>query len=223
MQVDKADSRGSIALIVGGVRSGKSRFAQELAKSLGGDDVLFVATAESRDGEMSRRIEHHRQSRPVSWRTLEQPLGTGAALAAKSTLPAVVLIDCMTLLVSNILCDGMAVMNDSSGEREIAAGIHAVQTRVQAEVDAILEVAMERATTIIIVSGEVGAGIVPEHALGRAFRDLLGWANQCIAKQAAVTYWMIAGLPINASALATSIEDAAIKLCQGKRQENQVG
>jgi len=187
-------------LVLGGVRSGKSRFAQELAQRVGGGDVLFVATAEARDGEMAERVAHHRKSRPSGWRTLEQPREIAAALNQQPKLPTVVLVDCLTLLVSNILC--------ASPSHDIDRLIHGIET----EIDALIQAVDDNTTHLIVVSGEVGQGIVPEHAMGRVFRDLLGWANQRLAKQATTTYWMIAGLAIDATHLQTSTEQAAEKL-----------
>lgn len=195
---DPLTLNGTITLVLGGVRSGKSRFAQELAARVGGDDVLFVATAETRDDEMRERAQHHQRTRPATWHTLERPLGTGAAIASLPALPSVVLVDCLTLLVSNILC-----RRSSHSE-----GLSELMQCVEAEIDALITVAVVKPVHLIIVSGEVGLGIVPDHAMGRIFRDLLGWANQRVAR-CATTYWMVAGLALNASRLASSIDEAA--------------
>lgn len=202
MNLDLHAHTGTITLVLGGVRSGKSRFAQDLAERIGGDEVLFVATAETRDDEMLQRVEHHRRSRPNKWQTLEQPFGTGMAVAQQNALPQVVLIDCLTLLVSNVLC-----CEDSQSK-----GIDDLLKIIETEMDALIEVVSHRAVHLIIVSGEVGLGVVPEHKMGRVFRDLLGWANQRVARCATTTYWMVAGLPIDATQLASSIEQAAGKI-----------
>lgn len=188
-----------LVLVMGGVRSGKSRFAQELAHRVGGEDVLFVATAEAGDDEMVRRIDHHRRSRPAGWKTLEQPLGTGEAISAIPSLPRVVLVDCLTLLVSNALlqCDGDA---------------DAAEKRVRAETEALIAAARHHSVVMIVVSGEVGQGLVPESSLGRLFRDLLGWANQLLAEEAEATYLMVAGLAVDVRSLATSAEQSARQL-----------
>lgn len=198
--------KGTLTLILGGVRSGKSRFGQELAHQLGGDNVLFVATAESRDAEMARRIDKHRQSRPIAWQTLERPLNTGIAIAADDALQPVVLVDCLTLLVSNVLLANESEVNSLDG-------IAVIENRMHAEVDDLIRVAENNETHLIVVSGEVGMGLVPETALGRLFRDMLGWSNQRIAARATSTYFMVAGLPINASSLACSVQKAAHELC----------
>lgn len=193
---------GDLVLIVGGARSGKSRFAQDLARQIGGDDVLFVATAEPHDDEMSRRIDLHRNARPAAWRTLEQPRDVGKAVAAIESQPRVVLLDCLTLLISNVLlqCETDADFAEKQMRLEIAE---------------LIEAAKQQEATVIVVSGEVGMGLVPENRVGRLFRDLLGWANQLLAEQAAATYMMVAGLPVNATKLASTVQDVADELASG--------
>ena len=195
-----------LVLVIGGVRSGKSRFAQELAQRLGDDDVLFVATAEAGDDEMIRRIDHHRRSRPDAWTTLEQPLGTGQAIQDLQSSPAVILVDCLTLLVSNVLmqCDGDA----SAAER-----------RVTAETRALITAAQVQSATMVVVSGEVGQGLVPETSLGRSFRDLLGWANQMLAAEADAVYSLVAGLAIDVKSLALSPAQSARQLVSQERRK----
>lgn len=202
--------KGTLTLILGGVRSGKSRFGQELAHRLGDGDVLFVATAESRDDEMARRIDKHRQSRPVAWRTLEQSLKTGKTINVVELLPKVVLVDCLTLLVSNVLLE-----NES--DLDTPEGIAAIENRMHAEVEDLIAIAKNREIHLIVVSGEVGMGLVPESALGRLFRDLLGWSNQRLAACATSTYLMVAGLPINVSSLGCSVQQAAEELAKERR------
>ncbi len=201
--------KGTLTLILGGVRSGKSRFGQELAHQLGGDNVLFVATAESRDAEMARRIDTHRQSRSIAWQTLERPLRTGIGIAAFEAIQPVVLVDCLTLLVSNVLLENESESNSLNG-------IAVIENRMHAEVDDLIRVAENNETHLIVVSGEVGMGLVPDTALGRLFRDMLGWSNQRIAARATSTYFMVAGLPINASSLACSVQTAAQELLSNR-------
>lgn len=191
---------GQIALILGGVRSGKSRFAQDLAQRMSGDDVLFVATAEAGDGEMSRRIQIHRLSRPAAWSTLETTRTVGRSmqlLQQSGPQHGTVLIDCLTLLVSNVLlsCENCA-------DPTIA------EQRVDLEIEELLAACKQWQGTVIVVSSEVGLGVVPESALGRQYRDLLGWANQKVAAQSNATYLMVSGLPIELKALANSVEQA---------------
>ena len=195
---------GQITVILGGVRSGKSRFAQELAQKMGGDDVLFIATAEAGDAEMSRRIQIHRSSRPAAWTTLEAAQNVGASLQQRlqsSLHHRIVLIDCLTLLVSNVLLDCGDQIDPAIAER-----------RVDAEIQSLLTACEQCQGTVIIVSGEVGLGVVPESALGRQYRDLLGWANQAVTSRSNAAFLMVAGLPIELKSLANSVEQAASKI-----------
>ena len=162
-------------LILGGVRSGKSDYAQQLARARGGDDVLVIATAEAGDDEMRARIEKHRAERNPRWRTLEATRGIARSLA--DVLPArVVLLDCLTLWVSNVLlADADAMMR---------------------EVDELITWQRASDGEMIVVSNEVGMGIVPDNELGRAYRDLLGAVNRKIAAEADEVYFMVAGIPM---------------------------
>jgi len=186
---------GDIRLILGGARSGKSRFAQTLAQQLGGDDVFFVATAEPRDEEMSRRISLHRDIRNPRWRTLEAATAIGQAIDAAESRPAVMLIDCLTLLVSNVLF--------ASGD---AANADVCEQAVAKEVDQLLETCHRHPGTTLFVSGEVGLGLVPESPLGRLYRDLLGSTNQRVAAYSSATYLLVAGIPIDLKQLALHAE-----------------
>ena len=197
-----------LILILGGVRSGKSRFAQELALRVGGSNVLYLATAEARDEEMARRIRIHRQSRPAGWETRERPLELGAALRELPDDRRVIVIDCVTLLVSNAL---FACCRPLDAD--------ATEAQVRSEIDALLEASLSRHGTVIVVSGEVGLGLVPENPLGRLYRDLLGWANQSIAVQAAATYLMVAGYPVNLKHVAATVDEAA-RLCSGSHESH---
>jgi len=185
-----------IVLILGGARSGKSRFAQELASRIAARDVLFIATAEARDDEMARRIEIHRRDRPAEWTTIEEPLAAGNAVSAAADRYRTVIVDCLTLLVSNLL-----MRLGESPQPDIA------EREVQCEVEALLEACRCRTGCVIVVSGEVGMGIVPDNPLSRIYRDALGRANQAIAQRAAAVYFVVAGLPVNVRALASNIDD----------------
>lgn len=186
-----------IILVLGGARSGKSQFAQQLAQRIAGSEVLFVATAEAGDHEMARRIASHRAARPAGWTTLEAPFDLGAALSRTNVRPRAVLVDCLTLLVSNVLFRGGDDSRPDAAERSVAQ-----------EINSLLAACESSPGTVIIVSGEVGLGLVPESALGRLYRDLLGWTNQAVAAQAATVYLLVAGLPVDLKKLATSVEQA---------------
>ena len=171
-------------LIVGGARSGKSRFAQELAEKTG-KAVLFVATAEAGDEEMSRRIEKHRKSRPASWRTLEATCNLSGRISREISGEGVVIIDCITLLVNNI--------TGSYGNR---GSEDVVEEKVTAEISELIECIDQTDARFIIVSNEVGLGLVPANKLGRLYRDILGRANQLLARRADEVYLMVCGLPV---------------------------
>ena len=181
---------GQLIFILGGARSGKSSYAQQLAHDMGGSQVLFVATAEAGDADMAQRIARHRQSRPAVWRTLEVPRHVGQALPHQLGNALVVVVDCLTLLVSNAL---LALPDPLDSEAAAVA--------VQDEVSALLHACQSSAATFIVVSNEVGLGLVPDNALGRLYRDLLGHANQAFARQARAVYFMVAGLAIDVKAL----------------------
>jgi len=189
-----------LILLLGGARSGKSAYAERLAKQLG-PRVLYVATAQIKDEEMATRIATHRLARPSTWRTVEVPLGVGtavrAALATEHAVDAIIL-DCMTLLVSNLILQGLSE-DELDHVDETAA-----QNRIASELDDLL--AVFRASNIpwIVISNEVGWGLVPPYPLGRAYRDLLGWVNQRLAAEADQVYLLIAGLPIEVKALRAS-------------------
>lgn len=182
---------GRLLLVLGGARSGKSAYAQQLAQALGGSRVLFVATAQAWDEEMAQRIAQHQQERPTAWRTLETSHHVGQAIARELDDATVVLVDCLTLLVSN-------TMLRLSESPDPAAAAAAVQT----EITDLLQTCQENGATYIVVSNEVGLGLVPDNPLGRLYRDLLGRANQTLAAQADAVYFMVAGLPVEVKALA---------------------
>ena len=173
-----------LTLILGGARSGKSTYAEEQARACGGR-VLFVATATAGDAEMAARIRKHRAARPPDWETLEAPAETGHAILARKSPVDVLILDCMTLLVSNIL---LGLPENPAPE--------AALDKVAAELDALLEAHTRLGGEWFVVSNEVGLGLVPEYPLGRVYRDLLGWANQQLAKAADRVVLMVAGIPM---------------------------
>ncbi|MBM4453283.1 MAG: bifunctional adenosylcobinamide kinase/adenosylcobinamide-phosphate guanylyltransferase [Chloroflexi bacterium] len=166
-------------VILGGARSGKSNFAQDLAKKLS-NKVLFVATGQALDDEMQARIEQHQKDRPKSWRTLETPTNLGTQIEKHVGNAQVVLIDCLTLLVSNLLGD------DSDYPR--------AESKVIAEINGLIACTCKVNASFIIISNEVGLGIVPENRTARLYRDLLGKANQLLAQYANEVYFLVAGI-----------------------------
>ena len=178
-----------LALILGGARSGKSTFAEALADKRG-DDVLFVATAQALDDEMRARIQQHRSARNARWRTLEAPRDVARALS--SAPPArIVLLDCLTLWVSNVL-----LANQRTAIEEMMR-----------EVGELLEWYRAAQCELVVVSNEVGMGLVPDNALGRAYRDLLGAVNRKFGEQADQVFLLVAGLPIEVKSRAIRLED----------------
>lgn len=167
-----------VVLITGGTRSGKSRLAERLAEEFG-PVRGYLATAEPGDGEMAERIARHRARRGGGWQTVEEPLAVTEAIVANDGRFSVMLIDCVTLWLSNLLFSG-----EGGASRALA------QVARLTESFAALE------TPLIVVTNEVGMGIVPEHPLARSFRDLAGEANELIASRADEVYVVISGLPL---------------------------
>ncbi len=171
-----------LTLILGGARSGKSTFVEQFARQ-SGKGVLFVATATAGDEEMARRIRNHKASRPAKWQTLEIPLYIGRNL----TTPAadLVIVDCITLLVSNLLLS----LPESSSE-------DAVMQKIREEIEELVAAQVRLGGQWLIVTNEVGLGIVPPNPLGRIYRDALGFANQALARHASRVILMVAGIPV---------------------------
>ncbi len=172
----------AVVLIGGGARSGKSRFALEYAEQRFASRA-FVATAQALDSEMADRIRHHQQSRGAAWKTLEAPLNLVAALSGAAAEFDVVVVDCLTLWLSNILLDP---------ERDVEKEIDSL-VRYLAEPK---ESASFGPRSIVLVTNEVGSGIVPDNELGRNFRDIAGVLNQRVAQTADEVYWMAFGIPM---------------------------
>ena len=174
----------TLTLVLGGVRAGKSDYAQRLASGSG--RVLFVATAEAGDPEMTARITAHRNSRPAGWDTLEEPVDLAAALLPLIHRYDTMLLDCLTLWVSNLLLRG----HDSA----------APHGDILSETRGLLELYREGGASWIVVSNEVGLGVVPPTELGRVYTDELGRVNQLVAAEADDVYFMAAGLPLRMKA-----------------------
>ena len=172
MAMAKAGDAG-LTLVLGGARSGKSRYAESLIEALP-PPWIYLATAEARDAEMVKRIAEHRARRDAGWRTIEAAHDLAAALGRVP--PGVpVLIDCLTLWLSN------RMLAEADMDREIE--------RLEAAL-------VEQKDTVVLVSNEVGAGIVPDNALARRFQDLQGTLNQKVAAKASRVVFMVAGLPL---------------------------
>lgn len=179
--MDELPPHGKLFLITGGARSGKSRYAEELAKSFGGE-VAYIATLEPGDDEMRRRIERHKARRPRGWRTVETPFGIARDIADAEE--QIVLFDCLSGWVSNLL-----LAHQEQGEEEVLDA-------VLREVDEFLAVIRAAEKTVVVVTNEVGSGVVPDHRLGRWYRDALGLANQRVAAEANAVCMVTVGLPL---------------------------
>ncbi len=178
--------RSAITLVLGGARSGKSTFAQRLATGTG-KPVLFVATGVATDAEMEARIAAHRAARPADWRCTETPTHVGEAIGNEGADIGVVLLDCLSFLVSNLLvgCGESADADETP-----------IWALVEQEIDGLLSAVVKRRADLVVVSNEVGLSLVPDNRLGRLYRDLLGRGNQKVAAEADTVYLMVAGLPL---------------------------
>ena len=170
-----------LTLVLGGARAGKSSYAQRLA-SEGGGRVLFVATAEAGDPDMAARIAAHRRERPPDWDTLEEPVDLVGALSGAASRYDTVLLDCLTLWVSNLL------LRTTDADPS--------HTGILSETEWLLDVFRRGSASWIVVTNEVGLGVVPPTRLGRVFSDELGRVNQLVAAAADDVYFMAAGLPM---------------------------
>ncbi|MBI2288634.1 MAG: bifunctional adenosylcobinamide kinase/adenosylcobinamide-phosphate guanylyltransferase [Chloroflexi bacterium] len=175
-------------LITGGARSGKSRFAQELALK-SAKSVLFVATAFAGDEEMRQRIAEHRRTRPAAWTTLEVTTHLGSRIRQEIGVAQVVIIDCITLLINNIF-----TRYAGPAAEDIDASL--VEKDIVSEIDELIDCIDRLDVDFIMVTNEVGAGLVPANQMSRCYRDLLGRANQMLARRADEVYLMVAGLPM---------------------------
>jgi adenosylcobinamide kinase / adenosylcobinamide-phosphate guanylyltransferase len=163
-----------ITLVLGGARSGKSRYAERLVENAATCGT-YCATAEARDAEMAERIAAHRARRGPFWRTVEAPLALVPAIAAGAAAEHPLLVDCLTLWLSNLLLAGK---------------------QPEKEADVLCRALREAGGPVVLVSDEVGMGLVPETPLGRQFRDAAGWLNQQVAALADRVVFVAAGLPL---------------------------
>ena len=178
---------GEMILVTGGARSGKSRYAQMLASEMGGP-VTYVATATASDEEMAARIAKHRADRPASWRTVEAYRQLDRALAG---VEGAVLVDCLTLMTTNLMMDA-DLDYDTADQR----ALQAVEDDVQDQVSHLLRWGRARPGRLILVSNELGMGLVPVYRFGRVFRDIAGRVNQQAAEAADRVVLMVSGIPV---------------------------
>ncbi|MGD9240782.1 MAG: bifunctional adenosylcobinamide kinase/adenosylcobinamide-phosphate guanylyltransferase [Desulfobacterales bacterium] len=165
-----------VIFMIGGCRSGKSTYALQTAEKMPGERKIYIATCVPQDDEMKKRVAKHQTVRSKSWTTIEEPLKLPETILENNNRADVILIDCLTLWVSNLLME-------TRDEKKIEEAISQL-------IDA-----LEKATCpVVLVSNEVGSGIVPENLLARQYRDIIGLANQAVAKTADKVIWMVAGI-----------------------------
>jgi len=177
-------SRGKLIFITGGARSGKSNFAEKIAMS-SGKSVAYIATAQPLDKEMAFRIKKHKEKRLNTWETYEEPIKIRELVSRLDLEKEVILIDCLTLFTSNLLLREEDKVEDSKCQEEILL-----------EIKKLAEISYKITAQVIIVSNEVGMGLVPDNPLGRVYRDILGRANSIIADKADDVFMMVSGIPL---------------------------
>ena len=166
----------SLTLVLGGARSGKSAYAENLAAK-SGNTVIYVATAEVLDGSIKKRVELHRERRPAEWKTVESPLSLAKTVQGLAGEGVTVLVDCLTMWVTNLLC---------AENKDL----------LKQEIDSLIMVLPELAGDIILVSNEVGLGVIPMGELTRDYVDTAGKLHQHVAAQADNVVMVVAGLPM---------------------------
>jgi adenosylcobinamide kinase/adenosylcobinamide-phosphate guanylyltransferase len=182
---------GRLIFVTGGTRSGKSAFAEEVVTALG-SDVTYIATARAGDSEMAERIALHRQRRPQSWRTVEEPEEVRGAIEFWGERSEVILLDCLTIYISNLLLAGEkgGADNDSTGGGE-------PDRDIVSDVRQIAAAAKTVKAHVVVVSNEVGLSLVSPYPLGRQYQEIVGRANQVLARDAEETYMVVAGIPLD--------------------------
>lgn len=210
----KGVDMAKITFVLGGARSGKSAFAEGLAQKY--HDVVYIATAEVKDAEMRDRIQVHRARRPFHWKTLEAPFQVDRVISNLNVKAELVYIDCITLYITNMLLrdetdacrdertstpakdDKNTILNKTASSADSfdiqGENIKRNQPQILDKINKLCRACRESASDVIIVSNEVGLGIVPDNALSRVFRDIAGSANQMIAHEADEVYFMVAGI-----------------------------
>jgi adenosylcobinamide kinase/adenosylcobinamide-phosphate guanylyltransferase len=182
---------GKAILITGGARSGKSTYAEKLAGELGGK-VLYIATSIPFDDEMKSRVKKHRESRPSEWDTYEGFRGLGRVISEKGGQYKGILLDCITVMITNLLLEYPGLDYDNACYEDFAEA----EAAIKEEVVELLEGVGKSEATVIMVTNELGSGIVPENLLGRVFRDIAGRINQSIAERCDEVFLTVCGLPV---------------------------
>ena len=182
---------GKAILITGGARSGKSSYAEKLARELGGN-ILYIATSIPFDEEMKSRVKKHRESRPGKWDTYEGYSGLGRVISGKGSKYNGILLDCITVMVTNLLLEYPGIDYDNACYEDYSEA----EKEIKEEIEELLEGVRQSEATVIMVTNELGSGIVPENLLGRVFRDIAGRMNQYIAERCDEVFITVCGLPL---------------------------
>ncbi len=188
----------SLVLVTGGVRSGKSTFAEKLADQ-SGKKVIYLATARVEDEEMCERVARHKGRRPLSVCTAEEPFEPHLVMERESDGDTLILMDCLTLLLSNRILHDLDQHGAVRQGEDLSANeslFEEAGERTLAYVKILAEAARSCPATVVVVSNEVGMGVVPDYPLGRVFRDLSGRANQVMASAADEVWMVVCGIPL---------------------------
>ena len=167
-----------LVFVIGGCRSGKSNYALQTVEKMTAKRKIYIATCVPQDAEMQQRVARHQKQRGQHWATVEEPLELPRAIEENSRKADVLLIDCLTLWTSNLLMETQD------------------EARLKNKIEQLVQALAGADCPAVVVSNEVGSGIVPENQLARQFRDIAGWLNQSVAAQADKVVWMVAGIPV---------------------------
>lgn len=183
---------GKSILITGGARSGKSSYAEKLAKDLKGN-ILYIATSIPFDEEMKQRVKKHQESRPKEWDTYEGFKNLGSVIKSQAHQYDGILIDCVTIMVTNLLFD---YIGDYDVDNLVKDKTDEIERSIEKDIKALLEAIKACDIPVILVTNELGSGIVPERKLGRIFRDIAGRMNQIIGANVDEVYLAVCGIPL---------------------------
>lgn len=182
----------TITLVTGGARSGKSDFAEALTKELAGDQAIYLATAAICDDEMAERVKQHQARRPAAWKTIERYQGFDSQEFAQSIQGSkALLLDCVGFLLNNVMYETIRDREDYTHQE-----MEEVESRVEQELQSLIQATRAAGVNLVMVTNEVGMGIVPADRMTRYYRDILGRANRLIAKEADSVYLLVAGIPL---------------------------